>query len=217
MSFDTLYAWLSNISALAVLAPLIAILFRMKRLDNRYLALLLFSYLAISLVVEIIDTIVVELGQSNQLVDCIFAISEFLLINQIFVAIKLLRKPDIVLIRFFQITGLALFFTGLFNKNFLLFEGLSGCTIVYLCLRALFYLINSLDTDSASNILESPVFLLIAAILIFFGSNFFVLLFDSLPGISLRSAKISWTILLITNMVYYFFLYRSICRMRIKL
>ncbi len=109
---------------------------------------------------------------------------------------------------------LGLFVYCLFSGKMLPFEGLCGCTLVFFCLLTLYRLVIRIGEQPKYSKLDNGIFILITAILTFFGSNFFVLLFNAVPGVPEHDAQITWMVLLVTNIIFYLLLFRAIWQLR---
>ncbi len=214
MFFDRIYPIFAYCTAATVFIPLILLLQRAKAAWNDPLHRVILLYLVTCVIAEAGYFFSRHFIFLNDAVDICYSIAQFFLITEIILRLNVHETTDrtvIVLGRIFVTCGtltLLLFIgSGLAS---LFYNGFSGCFFVALAIRVYYLLMVKEETLDETNLWNSEPFLVITAVMLFFSSTFFVLLYDSLTQSSSTIARVNWSILLAVTIVFYLLISRAV-------
>lgn len=215
MSFEIFYKLFAYISAFSVIVPLYIAIYKFSQLKKIQVHRYLLIYLTLSLVTELVHILFNKLELDSTQVSNLFSLAEYFLITQIFIVSGLLNKLYIGLVNFSRVIILCAYVYGLLTDWNGIFSGASACFIVLLCIRSYFSLLVQRESESDLRLGNDSIFLIISGILIYFSSTFFLFLFDNTTQMNNPAAKSLWLILLLFNIIFYIFLSRALCKMKI--
>lgn len=199
MNYSNLYSFFQNISAFSVVIPIGLCLIRFKYLNR--VSILMFIYLIFSLLAEAFGAYVSTLLTSNSFVLDIFTLFELAFVVAMF--LDFLKPKAGLKILFIGLTclGYAFYIFGIILDNQILFN--SFCAL-YLFGLSLFFIFNEDRELNIPNLLQNYFYWYNVGFLIYFGTEFFLQVFDDF----IVSAKYHlgiylYTIHLITNLILY--------------